>query len=505
MHSNDNDYDVLIAGGGPVGLTLACELRMYGVSTLVVERLAPGANEPRTLTIHARTLEIMDRRDLLTDFVAAEKLTAGLDEYRERLENTSARGHFAGMFILGRGTAATEKPRELLLPRETIESILTRRATGTGAVVRHGVEVVGLVQNADGVAVTVEDAQGSSTVIRAGYVVGCDGGRSTVRRHAGIDFPGTEPQLVSRMGLGSLAGPDRLPMGWQRNDHGWFMRMPDGRISTAEWDHLAPQTPVTAEELCDSIHRVTGERVQFADVRFVSRFTDSTRLASQYRTGRVLLAGDAAHVHFPAGGQGANLGFQDAVNLGWKLAAACQGRPGLLDTYEAERRPVAERVLLNTRAQAALMRPGPQVDALRALFAELMDFDVVNDHLTGAIYGTDVHYGGSDDPRVGRFVADRPLTTDSGPTRLAELLREGRPLLLDLTGTSTAARIAHPWTDRVRTVAALDTDAEAEAAALLIRPDGHLAWAADAPVRTPAHAEDLRTALTSWFGDPISV
>ncbi|WP_369360042.1 FAD-dependent monooxygenase [Streptomyces sp. cg2] len=360
MHSNDNDYDVLIAGGGPVGLTLACELRMYGVSTLVVERLAPGANEPRTLTIHARTLEIMDRRDLLTDFVAAEKLTAGLDEYRERLENTSARGHFAGMFILGRGTVATEQHRELLLPRETIESVLTRRATGTGAVVRHGVEVVGLVQNADGVAVTVEDAQGSSTVIRAGYVVGCDGGRSTVRRHAGIDFPGTEPQLVSRMGLGSLAGPDHLPMGWQRNDHGWFMRMPDGRIFTAEWDHLAPQTPVTAEELCASIHRVTGERVQFADVRFVSRFTDSTRLASQYRTGRVLLAGDAAHVHFPAGGQGANLGFQDAVNLGWKLAAACQGRPGLLDTYEAERRPVAERVLLNTRAQAALMRPGPK-------------------------------------------------------------------------------------------------------------------------------------------------
>ncbi|WP_369360041.1 hypothetical protein [Streptomyces sp. cg2] len=134
-----------------------------------------------------------------------------------------------------------------------------------------------------------------------------------------------------------------------------------------------------------------------------------------------------------------------------------------------------------------------------------MDFDVVNDHLTGAIYGTDVHYGGSDDPRVGRFVADRPLKTDSGPTRLAELLREGRPLLLDLTGTSTAARIAHPWTDRVRTVAVLDTDAEAEAAALLIRPDGYLAWAADAPVRTPAHAEDLRTALTSWFGDPISV
>lgn len=493
LDMQSNDYDVLIAGGGPVGLMLACELRMHGVSTLVVERLAPGANEPRTLTIHARTLEIMDRRNLLADFLAAEKATANLDEYRRRLANTSARGHFAGLFVLGQGTVTTEQPQELALSREATEAILIRRATRTGAVVRHGAQVVGLEQGEGGVAVTVEDGQGR-TVVRAGYVVGCDGGRSSVRRLAGIDFPGTEPQTVSWMGLGTITGLDRLPMGWQRRERGWFMRMPDGRISTTEWDRPVPETPATAEELVESVHRVTGERIEFTDVRFISRFTDSTRLAAQYRAGRVLLAGDAAHVHFPAGGQGANLGLQDAVNLGWKLAAACQGRPGLLGTYDAERRPVAARVLHNTRAQVALMRPGSQVDALRELVTELLGFGEVNDHLTDAVYGTDVHYGGGGDPRVGTFVADRQLKTDAGTVRLAELLREGRPLLLDLTGTATAVRAAEPWSDRVRAVTALD--ANADAAVLLVRPDGHLAWVGDEPVP----GEDLRTALTDWFG-----
>ncbi|WP_043263439.1 FAD-dependent monooxygenase [Streptomyces sp. CT34] len=493
--------NVVIAGGGPVGLLLAGELRLHGIETLVLEQGQQGQGEPRTLSLHARTLESLDRRGLLSDFAAAQDGIAGLADYRRQLNDHGTRGHFAGIYQLGRNEAEAEQPHGLLLPREIVKELLGKRAESLGAVVRCGQEVTGLEQDEAGVTVTVRTAEGSYP-LRADFLVGCDGGRSTVRKSAGIAFPGTGPSVVSRMGRGvfEVAGGGELPVGWQRTDGGWYMRMPDGRIAVTEWevpDDL--ESPVTVEELAEAIHRVTGRRVTLSEPEFVTRFTDSARQASSYRAGRVLLAGDAAHIHFPAGGQGVNLGMQDAFNLGWKLAAQCRGGApqGLLDSYGAERHPVAARVLQNTRAQVALMRPGPQVDALREMFVDLMGMDEVNTYLSEIIYGTGIRYGGAPDdhPLVGTFARDLPLTTPGGPTRLAELLRPGRPLLLGLNSAGSAALdTAAPWSDRVALVRA-----EAErpyAATLLVRPDGYTAWAAEGAVDT----QSLRAALTAWCG-----
>ncbi|WP_189303234.1 FAD-dependent monooxygenase [Streptomyces albospinus] len=500
-HLGREHFGVVIAGGGPVGLLLAGELRLHGIATLVLEQAPQGQGEPRTLSLHARTLESLDRRGLLTDFTAAQDSVPGLADYRRQLNDHGARGHFAGIYQLGRNAAEAEQPHGLTLPREVVKELLGKRAEGLGAVVRHGQEVTGLEQDGDGVTVTVRTEDGSYPV-RADFLVGCDGGRSTVRKSAGIAFPGTGPSVVARMGRAvfEVEGGGELPIGWERTDGGWYMRMPDGRVAVTEWevpDDL--ESPVTVAELAESIHRVTGLRVTLSDPEYVTRFTDSARQASSYRAGRVLLAGDAAHVHFPAGGQGVNLGMQDAFNLGWKLAAECRGGApeGLLDSYGAERHPVAARVLHNTRAQVALMRPGPQVDALREMFVDLMGIDGVNTYLSEIIYGTGIRYGSAPDdhPLVGTFARDLPLTTPGGPTRLAELLRSGRPLLLGLNGGGSAVLdAAAPWSDRVERVRA-----EAErpyATALLVRPDGYTAWAAEGAVDT----RSLRAALTAWCG-----
>ncbi|MCK7627721.1 FAD-dependent monooxygenase [Streptomyces sp. RS10V-4] len=500
-------FDVVIAGGGPVGLLLAAELRLHGVPVLVLEKGRRGDGEPRTLALHARTLETLDRRGLLADFVRAQESLPGLADHRRELDDRAARGHFAGLYRLGRhGAERTEQPHGVTLPHDVLKELLARRADALGAVVRYGHEVTGLAQDERGVTVHVRTADGTAAV-RGGFLVGCDGGRSAVRRGAGIDFPGTAPSLVCRMGRGTLevAGGGRLPAGWERTGGGWFLRMPDGRVAVMEWDVPDDlESPATADELARGIERVTGQRVVLTGVDFVTRFTDSARQASRYRAGRVLLAGDAAHIHFPAGGQGVNLGLQDAFNLGWKLAAECRGGApeGLLDSYGTERHPVAARVLENTRAQVALMRPGPQVDALRALFTELMAMDEVNAYLSDVIHATGIRYGSAPGahPLAGAFARDLALTTAAGPVRLAELLRAGRPLLLFLDGADggdggrDAVSAAAGWADRVEIVRALAADPYA--AALLVRPDGYLAWASDGPVDAGA----VRRALTAWCG-----
>ncbi|MBV8931600.1 MAG: FAD-dependent monooxygenase, partial [Kutzneria sp.] len=320
-------------------------------------------------------------------------------------------------------------------------------------------------------------------VLHCRYLVGCDGGRSTVRKVAGFPFPGTDPTVTCRQGIVTMEGSEDLPTGWNHTPTGLFVHGPGPRLMVVEFDGPPADRdePVTHEDMQDSLFRVSGVQVRITRSKWLSRFTDNTRLATTYRDGRVLLAGDAAHVHAPWGGQGLNLGIQDAVNLGWKLAATVNGwaPEDLLDTYTAERRPVAARVLDNTRAQQALMRPGPHATAVRELFSDLMDYEPVRRHLGELIGFTDVRY----DPRipdaddlVGRYTPDR-----------VDLSR-GRAVLV---GPAELDRLAAGWADRVER----RSDA-GSGRGLLIRPDGYVAWAGDAA------GKGLDDALVTWFGRP---
>ncbi|MFF4732266.1 FAD-dependent monooxygenase [Streptomyces mirabilis] len=499
MRDTGMDTDVVIAGAGPTGLMLACELRLAGVDVTVVERLAERTGESRAGGIHSRTLEVLDQRGILDRFLAAG-----------RLEPV---GHFSGLY-LEFDEAESRHPYPLTILQPVIERLLEERAAELGLRVRRSSEVTGVHQDETGVTVELNAAQAAPATLRARYLVGCDGGRSVVRKLTDIDFPGTAATMTSL--IGDVELPD-LP-----EDYIWGRRGEGGhysainfepgwhRVITSEYDHVTdPDGPVTFEQLRASLIKLIGTDYGMRNPRWVSRFNDTARQAAEYRKGRVLLAGDAAHIHFPAGGQGLNMGVQDAVNLGWKLGLVINGQAPerLLDSYHSERHPVAERVLHNTRAQAALSRPDPQTEALRDVFASLIVFDDVNRHLRDMLTALGIRYpGGGDHPLAGRRVPDAGLKTSGGATCVYELLHAARPVLLDLRGSAAVAAAVEGWGDRVDLVEARNEDdrwtvpavGEIPApAALLIRPDGHVAWASAAG--TPDTAA-LQAALATWFG-----
>ncbi|WP_433717156.1 rifampin monooxygenase [Actinoplanes sp. CA-051413] len=472
-------FDVIIAGCGPTGAMLAAELRLHDVQVLVLEQDTEPVSFVRIVGLHIRSIELLAMRGLL-------------ERIRERARQRPAAGFFAAINKPVPPGLDSAHAYLLGIPQPVIVDLLEQHATALGAEIRRGCAVTDLQQDDDGV--TVELAGGER--LRSRYLVGCDGARSTVRKLLGVAFPGEPSRTDTLMGeMEAGAPPEEIAakVTSVRDTHKSFTVQPFGdgvyRVVVPAAKVSERAEPPTIEDFRQELRTVAGTDFGVHSPRWLSRFGDATRLAERYRVGRVLLAGDAAHIHPPAGGQGLNLGVQDAVNLGWKLAGQVRGwaPDGLLDTYQAERHPVAAEVLDNTRAQMALFSPEPGAQALRRLLSELMDFDEVNRHLIEKITAIGIRYDfGAGPDLVGRRLRD--VEVKQG--RLYDLLHRGRGLLLDRTERLSVGG----WADRVDYLG--DPTAAVSVPGLLVRPDGYVAWTGD-------DQQGLDAQLSRWFGKPV--
>ncbi|GAA2041501.1 monooxygenase [Streptomyces cheonanensis] len=500
--------DVIVVGAGPTGLMLACELALAGVRTRILERRAEPQRDSRALSLHPRSVELMDQRGLLDRFLPLGRTVPGW--------------HFAGLPThLDFSALDSRHGYTLFVAQARTEAILQERAIELGVEISRGHEVLGVRQDGEKVAVDTRVPGGGTETVHGRYAVGCDGGRSVVRQAAGIGFPGTDETLTGVLGDFTVVDPRPGALDAARS-RGVIVAPLEGGLT--RFVYLDPERmgvpsrePVTLEEFRASLTRITGSDCGVAGPRWLSRFGNATRLAESYRAGRLLLAGDAAHIHFPAAGQGLNTGLQDAMNLGWKLAAAVNGwaPPGLLDSYDAERRPVGRSVTENTEIQTLLaeltlitryQRPAA---ALRALFDELLGMREVNRRLADQVSALGVHYPPADpdaDPLVGRRIPDVGLSAaGSEATRVYELLARGRfALLAPAGGPALREAVGAGWGARVTAVTAATCDGHPDldgVTEVLVRPDGHVAWA----TRTTdagARGEERIRALTAWAGAP---
>ena len=496
------EHSVVIVGGGPTGLMLAGELALAGVDVAIVERRASqDLAGSRAGGLHSRTIEVLDQRGIADRFLSEGQVA-----------QVAA---FAGT-PLDISDFPTRHPYGLGLWQNHIERILAGWVGELAVPIYRGREVTGFAQDDNGVDVELSEGQS----LRAEYLVGCDGGRSLVRKEAGIEFPGWDPTTSSLIAEAEMAEEPEL--GIRRDARGIhsFGRLEyeirDGevvyldegpvRIMVTE-EHPGPAGEPTLRDLSEALIAVYGTDYGIHSPTWISRFTDMTRQAAAYLDRRVLLAGDAAHVHAPDGGQGLNTGVQDAVNLGWKLAQVVNrtSPESLLDTYHAERHPVAARVLRNTMAQVALRRPDARTKALRDTMSELLSMDEPRRRFAAMMSGLDIHYDlGEGHSLLGRRMPDLDLVTANGPLRVFTLLHDARPVLLNL-GEPGGFDITR-WADRVRLIDAKYVGtwelpalgAVTAPTAVLIRPDGYVAWVGDLT------QQGLADALTTWFGSPIA-
>ncbi|WP_019942800.1 FAD-dependent monooxygenase [Dyadobacter beijingensis] len=504
IHTTPTLYDVIISGAGPVGLFLACELALAGCPALIIEKAESPHSPLKKLPfgirgLSAPTVAALYRRNLLQELELHKRLQNPHSRRAGEPESRRQVGHFARIPFYDADIDTSQWPYRLpgdtapalLSGMEELETMLSRRAETLGVKIRRGTALTGLQQSTDGVAVMAGDEE-----FHCKWLVGCDGSRSAVRKAAGFEFAGTEPEFTGYSVQADVADPEKLVAGGHTGALGMYLQSQPGYLVMYEFDGGAAHRAgrATAEHVQDVLRRLSGTDVTITALHNVATWTDRACQATTYRNGRVLLAGDAAHIHAPLGGQGLNLGLGDAMNLGWKLAATIHHRApaGLLDSYFTERHPVGADVLDWSRAQVAVMKPGPQARALNAVLRDLLATRDGATYVAGRVWGIHMHYDlGGDHPLTGHSVPNFGL--DDG-THMGELMHDGQGVLLDFCGNTLLKTAAEAYRNQVKYISGSAKE-QLGLSALLIRPDGAVAWAAGNEPDLLA----LEAAAARWF------